>query len=121
MPSTMSTAVSFDSNKSFQRTIDIAEATSFALLCMVQATGPIHCDVAFLAIKSGSTLHRPATTDAAEFKEAIEHRTIVSNVEASLLLTVILHVVGVDLAKEINVFIGVKLSHLQVRGRLCAL
>lgn len=81
---------------------------------MVQATGPIYGDVAFLAVQACSSLHRTTAANATEFKKTIKHWAIVSDVETSLLLAVILHVVWANFAEKIDVLISVKLGHFQV-------
>jgi hypothetical protein len=102
-------------------TIDIAETACFALLGMMKTSSPIDCYVAFATIETGSTLHASTRANTAELEESIEDRTIITNVIFALLLSERVHVVGRDLLKEVDVLVGVELSHLMACGRLGAL
>lgn len=124
MPRTMS--VTFNQEK-FPRgwvsilTVDITETTSFALLCMMKPTGPIDGDIALLAVEPRSSFHASASADATELEEPVEDWTVVTNVEATLFFLVCVHVVRGDFLQEVDVFIGVELSHLMVGSRFSSL
>lgn len=102
-------------------TVYVAEATGLALLGVMKATGPIYGNVAFLTIEPGCSFHTSTSADATEFKKAVEDRTVVAYVEATLLFRMVLHIVGGNLLQEIDIFVGVKLGHFVVGGRFCAL
>lgn len=87
----------------------------------MKTTSPVDCDVAFTTVQSGGAFHAATGTDTAELEESIEYRTIVSNIEFSLLLGVRLHIVGRDLLQEINVLVGMELGHLITSSRFGAL
>ena len=61
---------------------------------MMKTSSPIDSNVALLPVETRSTLHTATSTDAAKFKETLEHRAIVSNVELGLLALESLHVLG---------------------------
>lgn len=102
-------------------TIDVAEATGFALLGVMQATSPVNCDVALLAVEAGGALHAASSADAAELEEAVKYGTVISDVVFALLLLVGVHVVGGDFLQEIDVLVRVELGHFTSSGRLRAL
>jgi hypothetical protein len=87
----------------------------------MKASGPIHSDVTFAAVETGCTLHATACADTAKLEKPIEDRAIISDIELALFFRVILHIIWRDFLKEVNVFIGVKLSHLVLVGRFCSL
>lgn len=95
-----------------RRTVDIAEATCFAFLRMMQASSPIDSNVAFLAIESRCTLHGSASTDATELEKAIDNGAIVSNIELRLFFLICVHVLRCYLLEEIDVLVCVELRHL---------
>jgi len=64
---------------------------------MVKATSPVDGHIAFLSIQSRGTFHTTTGADAAELKEAVEHRTVVSYIELCLLPLEVVHVLGADL------------------------
>jgi hypothetical protein len=92
-------------------TIDVAEATCFALLCVMQTASPVDGDVAFSAVQSCSALHAASSADTTELEQAIEDGTVVADVVLALLLAEVIHVVWSDALKEIDVFVGVELGH----------
>lgn len=83
----------------------------------MQATCPVHCDITFVAVQSCRTLHTTTGTDAAELEQAVEHRTVITDIVPTLLFSELFHVVGCDLGEEVDVFVGVELRHLVLRGR----
>lgn len=103
------------------RTVDIAEAAGLALLCVVQAAGPVDGNVALAAVQASGALHGAAGADAAELEQAVEDRAVVADVVLALLAREVVHVVGRDLVQEVDVLVGVELRHLVLGGRLCAL
>lgn len=119
----MSTQVSGASTRrgGCERTIDVAEATGFALLGMVKASSPVDRNVALLTVQARGALHAATSTDAAELEETIKDGTVVADVVLDLLLLVAVHVVGGDALKEVDVLVGVELGHLAASGGLCAL
>ena len=102
-------------------TVDVTKATGFALLRVMKSASPVDRDIALLAVQTSSTFHRTASADPAEFEQAIEYGTIISDVELALFLGVGLHVVRSDLLEEVNVLVSMELCHLQVRRWLRAL
>lgn len=80
----------------------------------MEASSPVHRDVAFTAVKSSSTFHASTSTDAAEFEETIKHRAIISHIEAPLFFLVQLHVIRRYLFQKIDVLIGMELCHFEV-------
>lgn len=83
---------------------------------MVEATCPVHSNIAFVAVKPGSALHTTTSTNAAELEKPIEYRTIITDIVLALLLRICLHVVGRHFGKEIDILIGVELGHFEFRG-----
>lgn len=57
-----------DENKCGDHTVDVAKTTSFALFRMVQTSGPVDCDVAFIAVEPCRAFHAAARADAAKFE-----------------------------------------------------
>ena len=92
-------------------TVDVAETTGFALLCVVETASPVDGDVAFSTVQSCGTLHAASSADTTEFEQTVEYRTVVTDVVLSLLLAEVVHVVGSDALEEIDVFVGVELGH----------
>src|ERR1700760_197408 len=83
-------------------TIDVAEATRLALLCMMQPTSPVDGDIALLPVQPRSPLHAASSTDPTELEQPIEHRTVVTDVVLALLLGETVHVVGGDALQEVD-------------------
>lgn len=102
-------------------TIDVAEATGLALLCMMQSTSPIDCDIALPSVQTRRAFHCAASADTAELEQPVEDWAIVSDVVLALLLREIVHVVGGDFVKEVDVLVGVKLRHFVLGGWFGAL
>jgi hypothetical protein len=102
-------------------TVDIAETTSFALLCVVQSAGPVDRDIALPAVQTRRTLHGASRADSAKLEQAVKHRTIVADIVLALLLSKAVHVVGRDLVQELDVLVGVELRHFVLGGRFGAL
>lgn len=86
----------------------------------MEATSPIDGDVAFSAVQSRSALHAASSADTTELEQAVEDRTIVTDVVFSLLLAKVVHVVGSNALEEIDVFVGVELGHLVLGSRFGA-
>lgn len=95
-----------------KRTVDVTETTSLTLLCVMQTASPIHGNVTLASIEARGTFHAPTSAYAAELKQAIEHRTIVSDIVFALLFRVRVHVVWGDPLEKVDVLVGVKLRHL---------
>lgn len=102
-------------------TVDIAEATGFALLGVVKTTGPVDSNVALLSVQSGSSLHAATSTDAAEFEEAVKYRAVITDVVFALLAHVAVHIVRGDFLEEVNIVVGVELCHFATSRWLGAL
>lgn len=102
-------------------TINIAKTTCLALLGVVKTSSPVDGDVAFATVQTCSSLHATTRADAAELKESVEDRAVITNIVFSLLLGERVHVVWGDLLKEINVFVGMELGHLVTCSRFSAL
>lgn len=102
-------------------TIDVAESTSFAFLCVVQATCPVYSNIALLAIESCGSFHGTASADPAELKETVKDGTVITDIVLPLLAHEIVHVVRCDLLEEVDVLVGVELGHLGENARLCTL
>lgn len=102
-------------------TVDVAEATRFALLRMMQASRPVHGNVAFLPVQSRCALHATTSTDAAKLKEAVEDGAVITNIIFALLSHVAIHIVVRNFLQEVNIIIGVELCHFTPRGRFRAL
>ena len=82
----------------------------------MQTTGPIDRNVAFLPIQASSSFHAAASTDAAELKQPVENRAVITDIVLTLLAHITVHVVGGNLLQEIDIVIGVKLGHLSSAG-----
>lgn len=107
--------------KLFCHTVNIAEAASLALLGMVKTTRPVHGHIAFITVETRSAFHASTCADTAKLEKPIKYWTVVPDIIPSLFLSVVFHVVGCNFREEIDVFIGVKLCHLKLAGRFCAL
>lgn len=105
----------------FMHTIDVAEATGFALLGVMETSGPVDSNVTFLSVQSGSSLHAATGTDATELEQAVKDRAIITDVVFALLTHVAVHVVGCNFLKKIDIIIGMELCHFASGGRFCAL
>lgn len=77
----------------------------------MQTTSPVHSDVALVAIQSCCALHTATCTDSAEFKQAVEHRAVITHIVSTLLLREMVHVVGSNLGQEVDILVGVELGH----------
>src|SRR5438034_7986856 len=104
-----------------KRTVNIAEATGFALLCMMEAPGPVDSNVAFITIKPSRPFHTTSCTDTAELKESIKDRTIIADVVPTLFLRIRVHIVGCDFCQEVDIFVRVELCHFKLARRFGAL
>lgn len=93
-------------------TIDVTEATCFALLRVMETASPVDGDVAFPAVQPCGALHAASSTDTAELEQTVKDRTVVADVVLSLLLAKVVHVVWSDALQEIDVLVGVELGHL---------
>lgn len=82
---------------------------------MVQTTSPVDGDLAFAAIQSRSTFHTATSADSTEFEKTVKHRAIITNVVSALLLGKLVHIVGSDFRKEVDVLIRVELGHFVFR------
>lgn len=102
-------------------TIDIAKATGFALLGVMQTTGVVDGDISFVAMETCSALHRTTSTDGTEVEETIKDRTIITNVEFGLLPLVRVHIVRGDPPEKLNVLVSVELRHFHHIRRFGAL
>ena len=102
-------------------TIDVAEPASFALLGMMESTGPVYRDVALVPVQPRGALHAAAGADAAKLEEAVKHGAVVPDVVLALLAHMIVHVVGRDLLQEFDVLVRVELRHLGRDGGFRAL
>lgn len=100
--------------KDVERTVDIAESTSFALLCVMQPARPVDSNIALLPIQPSRTLHTASCAYAAELEQSVKHRTVVSYVVSALLLRVRVHIVGCHFLQELDVLVSVKLCHLEL-------
>lgn len=98
-------------------TIDIAEATRFALLGVVKTTSPVDGNIAFVAVQSRSTFHAASGANSTELKETVKHGAIVSYIVPALFLHEVVHIVRCDLGQEVDIFVGVELGHLVLGGR----
>jgi hypothetical protein len=87
----------------------------------MQATSPVDGDVAFATVQTSSTFHTATSTDSTEFKEAVKDWAIITDIVLALLFAVRLHVVGCDFLKELDVLVGVELSHFKAGCRFGAL
>ena len=108
-------------NTRIELTIHIAETTSFAFLCVMQTASPIHSHITFASVQPRRTLHGATGADTTELEKTVEHRTVISDIIFALLFGEVVHIVGCDLVEEVDVFVGVKLRHLVLRGGFCAL
>jgi hypothetical protein len=101
-------------------TIDVAEATCFALLCVVETASPVHGDVALAAVQPCGTLHAASSADTAELEQTVKDRAVIADVVFALLFAEVVHVVGSDALEEIDVLVGVELGHLVLGSRFGA-
>lgn len=79
----------------------------------MQSASPVHSDVALLSVQASGTFHAATGTDSAEFKQAIKHRAIISDVVLGLLSTKVVHVLGSNSLQEVDVLVRVELGHLK--------
>lgn len=87
----------------------------------MQTACPVYCDVAFVAIEPCSALHTAPRTNTTKLKQAIEDRTIISDVVLALFFRILVHVIGCDFGQEIDVFIRMELRHFVLGRRFGAL
>lgn len=97
-------------------TIDITEATCFALFGVVKPTSPVDSNITLVAIQSRGTFHTTSSTDTAEFEKPVKNRTVVTDIVPTLFLGELIHVVWCHFGQEINVFIGMELCHFVLRS-----
>lgn len=88
---------------------------------MMETTSPIDRNVALATVQTRSTLHTAATRDTAKFEKTVEDGAVVADVVFALLFGEIFHVVRRNLGEELDVFIGVELTHLGFRRRFRSL
>lgn len=74
-------------------TIYIAETTRFALLRVMEPSGPVNSDVAFVAVKACRTLHAAASADTTELKQPVKNWTVIPNVILALFFGKLVHIV----------------------------
>lgn len=98
-------------------TVYIAEAAGFTLFRVMETARPVDRNVTFAAIQPCSTLHAASCTDAAKLEQAVKNWAVITHVEPALLFLVRLHIVGCHFLKELNVFICMKLGHLEIGSR----
>lgn len=91
-------------------------------------------------MQASKLTHGSSCADGAILKQAIEHGTVVANVNCrpgtlsmlhngrvlneltlEALFGISIDIVGCDTVEEIHVFVGVKLRHFSLRGRFCTL
>jgi hypothetical protein len=94
-------------------TVHVAKAAGFALLGVVEATRPVDGNIAFLSIEPSSTFHATTSTNTTELEEAIEDGTVIANIELCLFSLIALHVLRANFLQEVDVLVGVELSHLE--------
>ncbi len=99
-------------------TVDVAEPAGLALLCVMQTSGPVDRDVTLATVETSGTLHAASCADAAELKQTVKDRTIVSDIVLPLLFRVVVHVVWRDSLEEVDVFVCVELGHFKLVCRL---
>lgn len=99
-------------------TIDVAEATGLALLCVMQPTSPVDCNIALLPVQASGALHRSSCADSTELEETVKYRTVITDIIFGLLSHVTVHVIGGDPSEEVDVLVGMELCHLIDNGRL---
>ena len=97
-------------------TIHVAETASLALLCVVETTSPVYSDITFVAIEASRTLHATPGTNTTEFKETVEHGTIITHVVLALLFCKRIHIIRGNLGEEVDVFVRMELGHLKFGG-----
>ena len=102
-------------------TIYVTETARFALLCVMQTARPVHCYVAFPTIEPCCTFHTATSADTAELEQAIEDRTVVSNIKSPLFFLVQVHVIRRNFLEKFDVFISMELGHFEVGSGLRAL
>jgi hypothetical protein len=103
----------FIMRKNFIRlTVDVAEATSLALLGVMETSSPVDGDVAFAAVKTSCAFHAASGANTAEFEETVKDWTVIPDIILSLLFCIVLHVVRGDFLQEVDVLISMKLRHL---------
>ena len=102
-------------------TVNITETAGLALLGVVKTTSPVHGNIAFITVETRSAFHTSACADTAKLKEPIEYWTVITDIVPSLFFDLLVHVVGSNFCKEIDVFVGMKLCHLKLASRFGAL
>lgn len=85
---------------------------------MMKTTSPIHSDVGFASIETSSPLHAASGADTAEFEESVKDRTIVTDIVLGLLFDIRIHVVWSDFVQEVDILIGMELTHFVLGGWL---
>ena len=101
--------------------IKVAESRCLRLFRVVEATRPVDGNVAFFAVKPRGALHRATATDAAKFKQTIENRTVVTDIEFDLFLGKQVGVFRRHARQKVNVLVRMELAHFLFRSRFRAL
>ena len=76
--------------------VDVAEATCFTFLCVMEASSPIDRDIRFLPVETCGTFHAAACTDPAKLEQTIKDGAVITNIEFLLFFDVRVHVIGCD-------------------------
>jgi len=90
-------------------------STGFALLCVVEATGPINGNVTFASIKLDGATDAAPCAELAELEKTWEYGAVFTDVEARHLLCACCRRVWRYRPQEVDVLVAVKLGHLQRR------
>lgn len=100
--------------------IHITKPRCLALLRMVKPPSPIHRNIRLLPVQLGRRAHRTAGGGLAELEQAVEHGTVLADVEA-------LEVAGVDVVadgggayggEEVDVVVGVEAADVVGGGHV---
>ena len=79
---------------------------------MVQAAGPVDCDVAFAPVEPCGAFHATASADTAELEKSVKNGAIIPDIVLRLILGEVVHIIGSDLLQEVDVLVSMILGHL---------
>lgn len=102
-------------------TVNITETACFALFRMVETSGPVDGNVAFISVKTRSAFHAATGTNSAKLEKSVKDRTVITDVIPALLSCKPVHVVRRYFAQEVDVFVGMELRHFKFGGWFRAL
>mmetsp|Transcript_6128 Transcript_6128/g.20644 ORF Transcript_6128/g.20644 Transcript_6128/m.20644 type:complete len:351 (+) Transcript_6128:838-1890(+) len=97
--------------------VHVAKPRRFVLFAVVQTASPVDHYLALFLVQLHCAADRTSRVNLAKVEQAIEHRTVLPDVEALELPDVLVLVVRSDEAQKLDVLVGVKARHVLSRAR----